>query len=502
MILLVTLNARYSHASLGLRYLLANMGELEPQTKLLEYIINLRPQDVAEKLLAEKPSIIGFGVYIWNVEDTQQVVAILKQVAPEIVIVLGGPEVSHETDSQAIVELADHVITGPGDLAFPALCRQLLQGENPGKIIQAEPPPLAQIKLPYRHYTDVDIAKRTLYVEASRGCPFKCEFCLSSLDKTAWGFDLDSFLAEMQHLYDRGARQFKFVDRTFNLNVKTSLRILEFFLERLDEQTFLHFEVIPDHLPDPLKTALARFPAGSLQLEIGVQTFNPMVQSLISRKQDNAKTEANLRWLREQTNAHIHADLIVGLPGEDLASFASGFDRLIRINPQEIQVGVLKRLRGAPIARHEQNHGLRFNPHPPYTILGTDRLDFMTIQRLSRFARYWELVGNSGRFKQSRELILGSEPFARFLSFTDWVFTTTGQTYEIAQDRLFDLVFNWLTGAARESREIAYASLEADFLNSGMRGIPKFLQGKIAKIKPSIHQRDSAAARQHRHVVT
>ena len=190
------------------------------------------------------------------------------------------------------------------------------------------------------------------------------------------------------------------------------------------------------------------------------------------------------------------------MPGEDLASFASGFDRLIRINPQEIQVGVLKRLRGAPIARHEQNHGLRFNPHPPYTILSTDPLDFMTIQRLSRFARYWELVGNSGRFKQSRELILGSEPFARFLSFSDWVFTTTGQTYEIAQDRLFDLVFNWLTGAARESREIAYASLEADFLNSGMRGIPKFLQGKIAKIKPSIHQRDSAAARQHRHVVT
>ncbi len=499
MIFLVTLNARYAHSSLGLRYLLANMDELASQTQLLEYIINLRPQDVAEKLLEHKPRIIGFGVYIWNVEETRQVVAILKQVAPEIIIVLGGPEVSYETDRQPIVELADHVVTGPGDLAFPQLCRQLLQGGKPSKIILAELPPLAQIKLPYRYYTDEDIANRTLYVEASRGCPFKCDFCLSSLDKTAWGFDLDKFLAEMQQLYDRGARQFKFVDRTFNLNVKTSLRILEFFLERLDERLFLHFEVIPDHLPDPLKTALARFSPGSLQLEIGVQTFSPSVQSLISRKQDNAKTEANLNWLREHTSAHIHADLIIGLPGEDLASFASGFDRLAKLNPQEIQVGVLKRLRGAPIARHEQTHGLRFNTHPPYNILHTDRLDFLTVQRLSRFARYWELVGNSGRFKQGRDLILGSDPFARFLSFSDWVFATTGQTYEIAQGRLFDLLFNWLTGMACEARDIAYAALEADFLSSGIRSIPRFLQGDIDKVKPASEHSTRVSTRQSRH---
>ena len=223
-----------------------------------------------------------------------------------------------------------------------------------------------------------------------------------------------------------------------------------------------------------------------------------MLQSLISRKQDNAKTEANLRWLREHTNAHIHADLIVGLPGEDLASFASGFDRLIRSNPQEIQVDVLKRLRGAPIARHEQNHSLRFNPHPPYNILSTDRLDFMTIQRLSRFARYWELVGNSGRFKQSKELILGNEPFTRFLSFTDWVFATTGQTYEIAQDRWFDLVFNWLTAQPGIDSHAARDALASDFQGSGVRSIPKFMQelGSMKKIPPKPKR---AATRQHRH---
>lgn len=500
MILLATLNARYFHASLGLRYLLANMGGLEPQTRLLEFIVTDRPQDIVEKLLAENPRIIGFGVYIWNAGETLAVVAMLKQVAPQIVIVLGGPEVSHETDQQAIVHWADHVITGPGDLAFPALCQEILQGGKPPKLIHAQTPDLARLDLPYRCYTEEDIAQRILYVEASRGCPFHCEFCLSALDKTARGFDLDRFLEEMRLLYERGARQFKFVDRTFNLHVKTSLRILEFFLERLDERLFLHFEVIPDRLPDELRAALMRFPPGSLQLEVGVQTLNPAVQSLISRKQDNAKTFANLLWLREHTQAHIHADLIAGLPGEDLESFAAGFDRLVRLNPHEIQVGLLKRLRGAPIARHEQTHGLRFNPYPPYTILQTDRLDFATLQRLGRFARYWELVGNSGRFRQGRVLLLSDQPFNRFLQFSDWLFKTTGQTYQIGQDRLFDLVFQWLTGEGGVDRDTVAAILAEDFETSGIRSVPKFMEADKALRKPNPPKSNRGAGRQERHL--
>jgi radical SAM superfamily enzyme YgiQ (UPF0313 family) len=260
-IVVATLNSRYSHASLGLRYLLANMGELQPQTRLLEFIISQRPIDIVEKLLSEQPRIIGLGVYIWNIEETTKVVAMLKAAAPEIVVVLGGPEVSYETDEQPIVQLADYVITGWGDVSFPALCHELMRGKRPAeKILPGIQPPLDQILLPYRFYTEEDLANRLIYVEASRGCPFKCEFCLSSLDKTAWPFDLDAFLAEMKSLYDRGARQFKFVDRTFNLNIKASLRVLEFFLERMDDKLFLHFEVIPDHLPDKLKEAILRFP--------------------------------------------------------------------------------------------------------------------------------------------------------------------------------------------------------------------------------------------------
>ena len=191
------------------------------------------------------------------------------------------------------------------------------------KVITGGQPELAQIRLPYAEYTAEDLAKRFIYVEASRGCPFKCEFCLSSLDKTAWAFDLEGFMGELETLHDRGARHFRFVDRTFNLKTAVGVRILEFFLERLDDRLFVHFEVIPDHLPEKLKAAIARFPPGSLQFEVGIQTWNPEVQAAISRRQDNAQAAANLAWLRETSHALVHVDLIAGLPGEDLASFGA-----------------------------------------------------------------------------------------------------------------------------------------------------------------------------------
>ena len=459
-ILLSTLNARYAHASLGLRYLQANMGTLQDQTRLKEFVIGTRVADIVEKLLAEKPRIIGFGVYIWNVNDITEVVALLKLLSPEIVIILGGPEVSYEFGEQAVVKQADYVVTGWGDITFPKLCDAVLHGPKPlMKIHAGEQPPVDQIALPYALYSDEDIAHRTLYVEASRGCPFKCEFCLSALDKTAWPFELDRFLAEMEALYQRGARVFKFVDRTFNLNVKTSLRILQFFLDKLnaypDDPVFAHFELVPDHLPEALKERIQQFPSGALQFEIGIQSFNPEVQALVSRKQDNDKAAANLRWLREQSQAHLHVDLIAGLPGENLDSFARGFDKLVGLGPHEIQFGILKRLRGTPIIRHTETYKLVFDPTPPYTILATDRLDFATMQRLVRFARYWDLVANSGRFAKTLPTLLAEAPFARFIAFSDWLYAKTDATHRIALDRLAVLVSQWLCLQGADHIEVA-----------------------------------------------
>ena len=448
-ILLSTLNARYAHASLGLRYLLANMGQLQAQTQLVEFVIGGKTADMAERLLAHSPKIIGFGVYIWNVEETTRLVAMLKRVAPQVVIVLGGPEVSHEAGEQEIVRLADYLITGWGDVSFASLCQQVLHGPKPlmkqHAGVQAA---LAELQLPYQLYNAEDIAHRTMYVEASRGCPFKCEFCLSALDKTAWPFELERFLASMEDLYQRGARLFKFVDRTFNLNVKTSLKILQFFLDKIaahpDDPVFAHFELVPDHLPDALKEAISQFPAGALQFEIGIQSFNPEVQALVSRKQDNQKAAANIAWLSQHSHAHLHVDLIAGLPGEDVASFARGFDQLYRLQADEIQFGILKRLRGTPIIRHTEPFQLAFDPYPPYTILATDRISFSEMQGLVRFARYWDLVANSGRFRNTLPHLLGESPFDNFMRLSNWLYQTTDATHRIALDRLAGLVTRWL----------------------------------------------------------
>lgn len=520
-IVLATLNAKFIHASFGLRYLLANLGELKSRARLLEFDINQRPLDIAEKLLAENPRIIGLGVYIWNTAQTTEVVAALKRIRPEVVVILGGPEVSHETDQQAIVKLADHVITGEADLKFAEVCRQLLEPPpavrpggaaakeqtgsetgTPPRIIPAPLPDFSQLALPYDYYDARDLAHRVIYVEASRGCPFTCEFCLSSLEVPVRAVDLTAFLGAMQRLLDRGARQFKFVDRTFNLSVPTSRAILEFFLARHRPGNFYHFEMIPDRLPEELRAVIAKFPPGTLQFEVGIQTFNEQVAGLIRRRQNYQRLADNFQFLRGQTGVHIHADLIAGLPGEDLESFGAGFDRLIALRPQEIQVGILKRLRGTPIVRHDAEWRMVYNPHPPYEILQTRLIDFATMQRLRRFSRYWDLVGNSGNFVETTPLIWSDEPsaFQSFLRWSDWLFGQTGRTDAIALPRLMEFLFTYLTQECHRPSRLVAELMARDYQRGGRPDLPEFLATSLpAPPKPRRPAPTPVLKRQARH---
>jgi radical SAM superfamily enzyme YgiQ (UPF0313 family) len=505
-IVLSTLNAKYIHASFGLRYLLANLGALQSRAVLLEFDINQRPLDIAEILLAQNPKIIGLGVYIWNVVETTEVLAAIKRIRPEVIVILGGPEVSHETDKQEIVRLADHVITGEADLKFAEVCAQLLERGAPNlpKIIPAELPDFSRLALPYEFYDAKDIAHRVIYVEASRGCPFTCEFCLSSLDVPVRAVNLELFLAAMQKLLDRGVKQFKFVDRTFNLNLNTSRAILEFFLARHEPGNFYHFEMIPDRLPEALHETIAKFPPGTVQFEVGIQTFNPTVGKLISRRQDYAKLDDNLTWLRANTGVHVHADLIVGLPGEDLASFGAGFDQLIALRPQEIQVGILKRLRGTPIVRHDSEWQMVYHPLPPYEILQTKLIDFPTMQRLRRFAKYWDLIGNSGNFVETTPLIWShaASPFESFHRWSDWLFRRLNRTDTIALARLMELLLEYLTTEVKLDPRLATESLWRDYQRAGRKDKPGFLAAHLPDApKRSATERSNAGLkRQSRHV--
>jgi len=413
------------------------------------------------------------------------------------------------------------------------------EGATLPKIIPAELPDFSQIALPYDLYTDDDLAHRIIYVEASRGCPFTCEFCLSSLDIPVRQAPLDKFLGEMQKLLDRGLKQFKFVDRTFNLNVATSKTILEFFLARYQPGHFFHFEMIPDRLPESLREIIAKFPPGALQFEVGIQTFNEEVGDLIKRRQNYEKLADNFHFLRAETGVHIHADLIVGLPGETAESFATGFDRLIALGPQEIQVGILKRLRGTPIVRHDADWRMIYNPQPPYEILQNKLIDFATMQRLRRFARYWDMVGNSGNFIETTPLIwstsspglrppspplameerdgerrhvtsqlqaadeISNSPFHAFLRFSDWLHARTHRTDGIALMRLTELLFEFLIAELHLDPKLVAETLWRDYRRGGRHDKPGFLKSFLSeeKIVPLRKTRTALPKRQARHLV-
>jgi hypothetical protein len=446
-ILLATINARYSHTACGLRWLWANMGTLQDQTILREFHGKQAPAEVAEAVLAEGPRIIGFGVYIWNVCDLTEVVRVIKAVAPEIVVVLGGPEASHEYENTPLFEAADYLLRGEGDLAFPELCHAILDGEAPeNKVIEPSPPDLDTLQLPYDAYTDEDIAHRVIYVEASRGCPFRCAFCLSSLDKKVRAFPLPAFLTALESLLTRGALRFKFVDRTFNLDEARMTAILDFFRARWRDGMQLHFEILPDRLSKSALEQIAAFPPEGLHLEVGVQTFLPSAQEAIDRRQDLVATESNLHFLRHETGALLHADLIAGLPSEGWEDFGESFNRMLALRPQAIQVGILKRLKGAPIQACVAPHSMAFSSTPPYEVLQTDRLSFQQLQRIKRFARYFDLYYNAEQFPQSMECLWqrAAHPFNAFMALSDTLWRKTQRTHRFSLQSLAEALHAFL----------------------------------------------------------
>jgi len=475
-IILTTLNSRFTHSAIGLRYLYANMQELQNISEIVEFSINDAIQTIAENILLHQPTIIGIGVYIWNILEVSELIHILKKISPEITIVLGGPEVTY-TPFRTNVDDADFIIQGEGDIAFYELCKNILNATPPKeKIIKMTLPKLKELKLPYQYYTDEDIKNRYIYVEISRGCPFECEFCLSSMDEKVRAFNLDEILVEFEKLWQRGARNFKFVDRTFNLNMKTANKILDFFLAK-DEEYFAHFEVIPDHFPSSLREKIAKFPPGALQLEIGIQTLNLEVANNISRVLNLDKIDENVRFLEQETHAHIHLDLIVGLPGESLESFGSNLDKLVALSSCEIQIGILKKLSGTYIKRHDSDFNMVYSDRAPYDILKNSLLSFNDIQMMKRFARFWDITYNSGNFKGSLPLLWEDESvYKNFSAFSLWIYSQTKSTWKISLERLGEFLFIYLSEIKALDAQTVATKMLQDMMKLKGRAIPKYLK--------------------------
>ncbi|MFH0879738.1 MAG: radical SAM protein [Lentisphaerota bacterium] len=477
-ILLATLNARYGHTAFGLRYLLANMGPLRDRTQLLEFNIQQPADQIVERLVREKPAILGLGVYIWNVAMVMGLLPRLRQSLPKTLMVLGGPEASYDPDPR-LEQQADYILFGEGDLAFAELCGQLLAGSRPAnKILRAPPPELEGLALPYDLYSGEDIAHRTIYVETSRGCPYACEYCLSSRDTRVRYFPMPALLTQFERLLERGVQQFKFTDRALNLNIDRCRDLLEFFLAHYRPGVFLHLEMMPDRFPDSLKEILTRIPASVMQCEIGVQTMNADVASRIQRVQDMGKTLENIRFLRTKTHIYLHADLIAGLPGESMDSFAQGFDQLAAAGPHEIQLGILKRLRGSAISRHDENWKMHYNAAPPYNLLSHSLIPVDDMRRIEHFAHYWDLISNSGNFIESSRFVwLGKDSvFHAFMKWSDWLFSRVHRVHGIPLTQLAEYLFHFITTECQIPAATVGPVMLRDYQRGQRRDIPSFLR--------------------------
>lgn len=465
-ILLTTINAKWIHPSLALRLLKANLGELEDRCEVIEFTLRQPLNEKIDALTAAQPRILGISVSIWNHTATLELLRSLLPIPHSLlpIIILGGPEVSHLPQDAEIFKYADHVICGEGEIAFRELCETILADGQAEKFITAHNVDVTQIKSAYHLYTDEDVARKLIYVEASRGCPFNCEFCLSAADKCAVReFPLEPFLAQMDILISRSVKTFKFLDRTFNANIKRAIQICEFFLEKINERQAagkppltVHFEMVPSLFPPALREVLVLFPPGTLRLEIGIQTLNDEAAARIGLPARDGALET-LRFLVEKTNAIIHADLIAGLPGEDLASFGKGFDRLCealtcgvfsqkKLQAEksqgdfsaEVQVGILKLLPGAPIARHNDAFGICYSLVPPYEVEETAAMSAENIRRVRNFARFWEIIVNRGLANPFCATFLQNTNFENFMNLSDSLYTRFGRNWGIDKNELLE----------------------------------------------------------------
>ena len=443
-ILLVSVNARYSHASYAIRTLRANLGALARVTAYLETDLDVTPIQLAEQIAQRKPRIVGFSVYLWNRLLVEATARILRVAHPEIICIAGGPELV-EGAGVPNEKLWNAMIFGEGESTFRSFCETVFEntaiasGPHASTCFSAAPEDLTQLALPYDEYSDIDIAQRTIYAETSRGCPYSCSYCTSD-GTTLRLFPLQTLLPAFDKLWQRGVRKYKFLDRTFNAPVEHACAILDFFLPRVTPGTCLHFEINPDHLHPDVFQRMAAFPKGALHLEVGLQTLNPEVAQRIGRSVNTEHSLENLRKLCKETGAIVHVDLIFGLPGEDEKSFANGFNTVVgTCHAPEIQVNWLKGLFGTRIVREAAQLNLAFSAEPPYELLHSDVMDFETLCRIQRFARCGELVHNRGRFPKEVEALhaaIAPDYYNGYRALTQRIFNDEGKFYAISATRL------------------------------------------------------------------
>ena len=407
-ILLTAINAKYIHSNpavYSLRACACRYGgsRYEEEIRIAEYTINQPVDEILMDIYVRHPDILCISCYLWNISYVEQLIREIPKVLPETKIWLGGPEVSYNAREMLNVYpgLAG-VMCGEGEQIFLELLETYAAGNEPEEILTArEALDLSSIPFIYEHIEDFD--NRIVYYESSRGCPFSCSYCLSSIDKCLRFRDPDLVRRELQFFIDHEVPQVKFVDRTFNCRHDHAMAVWSYIKEHDRGITNFHFEVAADLLNDEEIALIRSMRPGLIQLEIGVQSTNPDTVREIRRRMDLAKVEENVAAVREARNVHQHLDLIAGLPYEDYDSFARSFDRVYAMKPDQLQLGFLKVLKGSLMHEKTEEYGLVYQDRPPYEVLSTKWLPYSDVIRLKKIEEMVEVYYNSGQFRNTME---------------------------------------------------------------------------------------------------
>ncbi len=482
-IVLTTLNAKYIHTNLAIRYL-KSFAQPEYNPILAEYTIKDPTMNIVSDLYQKNPDVVGFSVYIWNIEETIKVIRMLRKVKPNILIVVGGPEVTYDYDYwlNRVSEI-DVIVIGEGERTFKDLLNAYVAEHDfstvsgiayrkddelkftaPGAKLD-----LRSLPSPFRFQEDVEeLGKRVTYIETSRGCPFSCQFCLSSIEVGVRYFDREAIKEDIRYLMKNGAKTIKFVDRTFNISRSYAMEMFQFLIDEHKPGTVFQFEITGDIMrPEVIEFLNTNAPAGLFRFEIGVQSTNDLTNELVKRRQNFEKLSRTVNMVKDGGKIDQHLDLIAGLPEEDYDSFRDTFNDVFALRPEELQLGFLKLLRGTGLRIQAENYGYNYIDEAPYEIVSNNVLSFDDILRIKQTEDVLEKYWNDGRLPRSIEYIVSKNfetPFDFFQQFgTYWENRGWSRIGHQLED-LFTRLDKFLVSQGHTDIEIIRSLMKLDYL--------------------------------------